>query len=162
SNVLQRALVAEQQHNSVPGNITLRVIKLEERQPTEATVLSRQRIEVWEDATNSVRADRVFDDHNCLLAERLQNKNSQSAVFHHMKTDRLTLSAEDIFKLQPTVGTFEKLVGANPVLAIEQRPGLYLISYSGNNITPFGQLLKATLTLSALDLHPIEQTLVLE
>jgi len=161
SNLLERALVAEQQHNSVPGHVTRRVITFEELQPT-GTVVSRQRIEIWQDATNGARADRVFDDHNHLLAEQLQNKNSGSAVFHHAKTESMSLSAENIFQLQLTTSAFEMLVGPSADLALEQRPGLYVISYSGRSITRVGQLLKATLTLSALDLHPIEQTLVIE
>jgi len=160
-SVLQRALVAEQQRNSIPGHITRRVITFEERQQ-QGTVVSRRRIEMWEDATNGARADRIFDDHNHLLAERLQNKNGGAAVFHHSKTVSMKISAEDIFQLQPTARTFEALVGANPILVMEQRPGLYVITYSGKSDTAIGKLLKATLTLSAFDLHPIEQSLVIE
>jgi len=159
-SLLERALIAEQ-HNSV-RRVTHRIITFEERQPTQGTVASRQRIEVWEDTSTGARADRIFDEHNLLVAERLQLKNSSAAVFHHSKAQSQSLAAEDIFHLQPTVCTFESLVATNTVLAMEQRPGLYVISYSGNSNTSIGQLLKATLTLSEQDLHPIEQELVIE
>jgi hypothetical protein len=125
-------------------------------------LVQRHRIEVWEDVTNAARADRIFDEQNHLLAERLQNKNSGPVLFHHRKIESMPISVEDIFELQPSVRTFETLVGNAPILTMEQRSGLYVITYPGKSVTPMGQLLKATLTLSALDLHVIEQTLVIE
>jgi len=160
-SLLERAVIAEQQRDSMAGQVLHRVITFEEREPT-GTLLSRQRIEVWADPTNEARADRIFDDHDHLVAERVQNKNGGSPVFHHTKTESLSLSAEDISSLQPTARTFGSLVGSDPVLAMEQRYDSFVISYSGNNMTSVGQLLKATLTLSALDLHPIQQTLLIE
>src|ERR1041385_167162 len=160
-SLLERAVIAERQRDSKTGQVVHRVITFEELEPT-GTLVSHQRIEVWADPTNEARADRIFDDHNHLVAERVQNKNGGSAVFHHPKTESQELSAEDISSLQPTARTFGLLVGSDPVLAMEQRYDSFVISYSGNNMTSVGQLLKATLTLTALDLHPIQQTLVIE
>jgi RNA polymerase sigma factor (sigma-70 family) len=162
STLLQRAAVAERRRNSVAGHVIHRLITLEERQPNEGTVISRQRIEMWEDLANGSRAERIFDDRNRLLAERLESPTNGSTVFHHKPNGSLPLNAEDVFPLQPTAVTFAMLIGVNPVLALEQRPGLYVISYSGNSSTPVGQLLKATLTLSEDDLRPIEETLLIE
>lgn len=160
--ILDRALVVERQRNSVSARITHRVISFEERHPALDTLISRQRIEVWEDTTNGTRADRIFDDHNRLVAERLLFKNIEQPVFHHSRNLSSPLSIEQIFQVQPTAGAFTTLVGTNANLALEQQYGLYVISYSGSGMTSVGQLLKATLVLSQGDLHPIKQNLLIE
>lgn len=172
TTLLEQASAAEQISSRIPDQISHRYINLEERRSTEGAVVSRRKIEIWQNHPRGDRAQRLYDENNRLVSGAWQTANGARTVYHHgvplythappPTTDNLLLNPEDIWQLEPSAKVFSALIGEAAGAEVEQKSTSYVITYTRERAIGASRLLKATLTLSRSDLHPIEQTLIVE
>jgi RNA polymerase sigma factor (sigma-70 family) len=166
SELLARAAVVRQ---SNAGQVTHRFLNLEVRRSAEGAILAQQRIEIWESASGTA-AQRLYDQSNKLIGGTWQKADGARVVYHHgskpqsqsgvAQPDDLLLNPDDIWQLQPSAGSFGALIEQPALAEVEERSATYVLRYEQGRTIGASQLLKATLTLSKSDLHPIEQTLL--
>ena len=170
--LLENASVAEQSAHRIPDKVRHRYLRLEERRSTEGAIVAQRKIEVWENRASGKRSQRLYDDSNKLIAGAWQKPDGSRTVYHHGSKARpepavtsaanILLNLEDVWQLEPSVETFKALI-AEPALArVEERSTTYVLTYDKVRSIGASLLLKATLTLSKLDQHPIEQTLLVQ
>src|SRR4030095_15676547 len=109
NSLLQQAVLAERRPG-VAGQVTHRVITLEERRPGESSLITSYKVETWEDDYNNRRTDRIYDGNSQLLCERLQSSNGTQRFYNHPQADRRLahglLSVEEFWQLQLTAQAF--------------------------------------------------------
>ena len=170
--LLENATVAEQSAHRIPDNVRHRYIRLEERRSTEGAIVAQLKIEVWEDRASGKRSQRLYDDANKLIAGAWQKSDGSRTVYHHGSKARpepsitspanLLLNLEDVWQLEPSAETFSALIAEPSIARVEERSTTFVLTYDKVRSIGASLLLKATLTLSKLDLHPIEQTLLVQ
>jgi hypothetical protein len=170
TDLLQRANVAEKTTNDQADQVKHRLINLEERRSAEGAIVAQHKIEIWENRGGGVAAQRLYDQSSKLIGGAWQRAEGARVVYHHGSKpqsqpaagspDELLLNLEDIWQLQPSAQSFAALI-EQPVFAeVEESSATYVLHYEKGRTIGASQLLKATLTLSKSDLHPIEQTLL--
>ena len=169
--LLESATVAEKSEGT-PDQVRHRLINLEERRSVEGAMVARRRIEIWENRTKGERVQRLYDDGNRLIAGVKQTANGNHVIYHHgskpqsqttpVAPDLLLLNLDDIWQLEPSALAFRALVVEPGLATIEEQSTTYILRYERERAIGASRLLKATLTLSKSDLHPIEQTLLVE
>ncbi len=170
--LLESARVTEQAKQQIPDKVRHRSIRLEERRSAEGAIVAQRRIEIWENRATGNRAQRLYDDSNRLIAGAWEKPDGSRTVYQHgskpqsqpriATPDNLLLNLEDVWQLDPSPETFRALI-AEPALAdVEERSTTYVITYEKVRTIGASRLLKATLTLTKSDLHPIEQTLLVQ
>jgi RNA polymerase sigma factor (sigma-70 family) len=169
--LLEKSQLAEQTRFASPGNIRHRFINLEERRSAEGAIVARRKIEIWENRVGGDRAQRLYGDSDRLLAGVWQ-KQGAVVVYHHgsrpqsqpalASFDSLLLNLEDVWQLEPSAQTFASLIADPAAATVQERSTTFVLNYERVRIIGASRLLKATLTLSKSDLHPIEQTLLVQ
>jgi RNA polymerase sigma factor (sigma-70 family) len=172
TNLLAQATLAEQSRDRIPDQVSHRIINLEERRSAEGALVSRRKIEIWQDFTRGERAQRLYDESNQLIAGAWQRADGSRTVYHHgarsrqqpapSTTDTLLLNLEDVWQLELSAKEFNTLIAGAADVHLDERSTSYVISVENARAIGASLLLKATLTLSRLDLHPIEQTLLVK
>jgi RNA polymerase sigma factor (sigma-70 family) len=170
SALLEKASIAENNSVGTGDTIKHRFINLEERRSAQGAVVARRRIEIWSNHAKSESAQRLYDDSNQLIAAVWQKADGSRTVYHHgskpqaqaplASPENLFLNVEDIWQLEPSPGTFGKLIAKTDAGAVEEGPTTYVLSFENGRTIGNSHLLKATLTLNKSDLHSIEQTLL--
>jgi RNA polymerase sigma factor (sigma-70 family) len=170
--LLERAGVAEAAVEQQRDRVSHRVINLEERRSPEGAVVSRRRIEIWQNHATGDRAQRLYDESNQLVAGTWQKADGARVVYQHGSKVHsqavpsapadLLLSLEDIWQLDPSPKIFSNLVAEPSAVRVEQRSTSYVLTYDKERAIGASRLLKATLTLNQSDLRPIEQTLLVQ
>jgi hypothetical protein len=170
ADLLQRATVVEKNSSERADQVTHRFINLEERRSPEGAIVAQQKIEIWESRGSGASAQRLYDQSNRLVSATWQKADGARLVFHHgskpqsqpaMATpEDLLLDPDDIWQLQPSAQSFAVLIEQPALAEVEDRSATYVLRYEKGRTIGASQLLKATLTLSKSDLHPIEQTLL--
>jgi RNA polymerase sigma factor (sigma-70 family) len=170
--LLERAAIAEHGADQLLDHVSHRVLNLEERRSPEGAVVSRRRIEIWKDNATAGRVRRLYDDTNLLVAGTWQKRDGSLFVYHHGEKARgqvapaatadLLLSLEDVWQLDPSAKTFKELIAQPDAVRVERRATTYVLTSEIERAVGASRLLKATLTLSQTDLHPIEQTLLVQ
>lgn len=171
TNLLERAEAAEQLTYATSDKIRHRLITFEERSGVDGAVVARRKIEIYENAASGTRAQRVYDESNRLVAGVWQKSDGSRIVYHHGSTprtlthpetpDAFLLSLEDIWRLEPSAHAFRELIDTLHGEVTETSTN-YLIHYRGVRTIGASRLLMATLALSKTQLHPVEQTLVVQ
>ena len=170
TDLLQRASAVEKSTNELTDRVRHRFINLEERRSAEGAIVAQHKIEIWENRSGGVAAQRLYDQSNKLIGGTWQSSDGARVVYHHgskpqsqvavSTPEDLLLNLDDIWQLQPSTQSFAVLI-EQPVFAeVEERSATYVLRYEKGRTIGASQLLKATLTLSKSDLHPIEQTLL--
>ncbi len=172
TNLLQQASVAEEISGRVPDQVTHRFIDFEERRHAEKAVISRRKVEIWQDSARGDRAQRLYDESNRLIAGAWQKAHGSRIVYHHgarsrpqsapTSADELLLNPDDIWQLDLSAKAFSSLIAGAADAQLVERTAGYVITYDKDRAIGASRLLKATLTLSRTDLHTIEQTLLVE
>jgi RNA polymerase sigma factor (sigma-70 family) len=167
TDLLQRAGVAEK---TTGEQVRHRFINLEERRSAEGAIVAQHKIEIWENRGGGVAAQRLYDQSNKLIGGTWQRADGVRLVYHHgsrpqsqpavTTPDDLLLNLDEIWQLQPSAQSFAALIEQPVFAAVEERSATYVLRYEKGRTIGASQLLKATLTLSKSDLHPIEQTLL--
>jgi len=165
-DLLARAAVVQQGSSD---QVTHRSLNLEERRSAEGAVVAQHRIEIWESA-GGASAQRLYDQSNKLIGGTWQKPDGARLVYHHGSRpqsqpalgtpDDLLLNLDDIWQLQPSARSFGALIEQPSLAEVEERSATYVLRYERGRTIGASKLLKATLTLSKSDLHPIEQTLL--
>src|SRR6266404_2349852 len=173
TSLLKRASVGEKLVWNNSDQVTHRIVNLEERRPAGGAVVSRRRIESWQTSKQGDVAERVYDESNRMIAGTWQRRDGTRTIYHHggrplpetlpVRTDSLLLNLDDIWQLELSAKEFSGLIadGANAA-QVEESAGNYIITNSTSRMIGASRLLKATLKLNRVDLHPIEQTLLIE
>ena len=172
ANLLEQSSVSEKLMGNSPGQITHRIVNLEERRPAGGAVVSRHRIESWQNFAQGDRAERVYDESNRMIAGAWQKADGSRTVYHHggrlrpetapSSKDSLLMNLDEIWQLELSAKEFNGLIAGAANAQLEEKPDSYLITYGNARTIGASRLLKATLKLSHADLHPIEQTLLIE
>lgn len=171
AELLQRSSLAEQAAVASPNLVLHRSLTLEERRAGDDALVARRRIEVWRGAAGAAR--RVFDEQGELIAGEWKKTDGSRRVYRQgaeLKTQparepggQLPLTFDDLWLLEPSAQDFTALIGHPEAASVEDQGTAYLIRYQAEEqelgaATP--GLLKATITLQKVDLHAIEQVLV--
>jgi RNA polymerase sigma factor (sigma-70 family) len=171
-NLLEQSSVSEKMIGNSPGQITHRIVNLEERRPAGGAVVSRHRIESWQNSAQADRVERVYDESNRMIAGVWQKADGSRMIYHHggkprpetvlAGTDNLLLNLDDIWQLNLSAKEFSGLIAGALDPQVEESADNYVITNGTSRTIGASRLLKATLKLSRADLHPIEQTLLIE
>ena len=172
--LLQRSATAEESISARANQVVHRTITLEERSVPGAVaigsqqeVLSRRRIEIWQDATQQTAALRVYDEKNLLVNGKWTKGGTSRVLLHHGSKLQLSGSANpsinslafsDTWQLLPSAQTFTELIARSDSAAVNEGPTEYTISYQRETAAVDG-LQRATLVLSRPDLRAVKQTL---
>ena len=172
TTLLEQARFAEQSAHRVPDKVRHRFIRLEERRSAEGAIVAQRKIEVWENRASGKRSHRLYDDSNKLIAGAWQKPDGSRTVYHHGSKPRteppltsqanLLLNLEDVWQFEPSAETFSALISEPAVVRVEERSTTHVLTYDQVRSIGASLLLKATLTLNKADLHPIEQTLLVQ
>jgi RNA polymerase sigma factor (sigma-70 family) len=170
--LLDRAGVAEQAIAQLRDRVSHRVINLEERRSPEGAVVSRRRIEIWQNHGTGDRAQRLYDESNQLVAGTWQKADGERVIYQHGSKLQsqaapaapadLLLTLENIWQLDPSARIFSNLVAEPSAVRVEHRSTTYVLTCEKERAIGASRLLKATLTLNQSDLRPIEQTLLVQ
>ncbi len=170
--LLDRAGSAERAVEQLRDHVSHRFINLEERRSPEGAVVSRRRIEIWQNHATGDRAQRLYDESNQLMAGTWQKADRSRVVYHHGSKVRpqpaaatpadVLLTLENIWQLDPSARIFTNLVADSSSIKVERRSTSYVLTYEQERVIGASRLLKATLTLNQSDLRPIEQTLLVQ
>jgi RNA polymerase sigma factor (sigma-70 family) len=170
--LLDRASVAEQSVGNMRDHVSHRFVNLEERRSPEGAVVSRRRIEIWQNHSTGDRARRLYDETNRLIAATWEKADGSRLVYQQGSKPRaqaapatpadLLLSLDNVWQLDPSARIFTTLIADPSVVKIERRSTSYLLTYEQERAIGASRLLKATLTLNQSDLRPIEQTLLVQ
>jgi RNA polymerase sigma factor (sigma-70 family) len=171
ANLLEQASIGEKVAGTAHDRVTHRVIDLEQRAAVEGAVISRRRIEIWQNSAQGDRAERVYDESNRLIAGVWQKADGSRTVYNHegrprpesapVVTDGL-LNLDNIWQLELSAQEFSGLIADVVNGQLEERADSYFITGGGPRTIGASRLLKATLKLRRADLHPIEQILLIE
>ena len=172
TDLLARAGNAERAVEQLRDQVSHRYINLEERRSPDGAVVSRRRIEIWQNHATGDRAQRLYDETNQLIAGTWQKADGSRIVYQHGSKPRpqaaaatpadVLLTLESIWQLDPSARVFTDLVAGSPAVRVERRSTSYLLIYEQERAIGASRLLKATLTLNQSDLRPIEQTLLVQ
>ncbi len=133
ANLLAQSSVDEKMIGNSPGQITHRIVNLEERRQAGGAVVSRRRIDSWQNSSQADRVERVY-----------------------------VLNLDDIWQLELSAKEFSGLIAGSFSAQVEQSANAYVITNGTSRTIGASRLLKATLKLNRKDLHPIEQALLIE
>jgi len=172
ANLLAQSSVDEKMIGNSPGQITHRIVNLEERRQAGGAVVSRRRIDSWQNSSQADRVERVYDESNRMIAGMWQKADGSRTIYHHggrprpeavpATTDNLLLNLDDIWQLELSAKEFSGLIAGSFSAQVEQSANAYVITNGTSRTIGASRLLKATLKLNRKDLHPIEQALLIE
>lgn len=162
AELLSRSIQTEEALSSQPNQVLHRTIKVEERHT--GTVKARHRMEIWQSAERGIKALRLYDARDHLIAGEWRNADGSRTTYqpgtkpqNMQSPDRQGL--EDMRWLEPSAKAFSKIIGGVARAQVEERPDVYLISDNRAGSDADG-LVQATLVLNRADLHATEQSLM--
>ena len=172
TNLLEQAEAAELASYQTPDTVKHRLINLEERRSEGGAIVSRRKIEIWKNPTTGAGAQRLYDESDRLVAASWRRPDGSRVVYHHGSKPRsvpaletpqaLLLNFEDIWQAELTAQSYRAFVSDPRFAEVEEHTTTYVLNYEQTRTIGASRLLKATLTLSKSDLHPIEQTLLVQ
>ena len=169
--LLTRASLAEENRDRLTNRVVYRSLNLEIRRWNEGAVVSRQRIESWENYDRHRRIQRLYDDGGHLLAVSSQNADGNRVVYHHQSKgpqlldaapDSLLLDFADVWQLTPLATDFHAIVADDGAASVREDGASYVLTFAKEKTIGASRLVRATLTLAKSDLHAIEQMLVVQ
>lgn len=171
AHLLTQAAVAEAERTRAPDRICHRVINLEVRRSSEGAVVSRQTIESWENYSSRKRILRLYDDNGRLLAAAAQGADGARTVYRHHaeikqstaeSAESLLLDLDNIWQLTPSIQDFDNLIAEPAAALLQSRATSFVVTFDKERSIGASRLIRAVLALSSADLHPIEQTLIVQ
>ncbi len=172
AELLRRSAAAEAATASRPEVVIHRRLTLEERRSPGGELLHRRRIEVWQSAERKIKARRLYDERDQLIAGEWTRADGSRAVYHRgarpqdptpaalgLTPAQSLLEVDEVWRLELAAQDFSNLIGAAATATVEEGGEFYRISYT--NQPPNGSALtEATITLAKPDLRAISQTLL--
>ena len=171
ASLLAQAIAAETDRGRTTDRVAHRSINLEIRRSSEGAVVSRQTIGSWENYSQHRRIQRLYDESDRLVAAASLNADGSRTLYHHRSKlaqprgatpDSLLLDLDDVWQLTPSTHDYNALITDPAFASVAERPTDYLVTFEKQRTVGASRLIKATLTLAKSDLHPIEQTLVVQ
>lgn len=171
TSLLAQAIVAETDRGHTADRVAHRSINLEIRRSSEGALISRHTIGSWESYDQRRRIQRLYDESGRLLAASTVNSDGSRTLYHHSSKlaqhrganpDSLLLDLEDVWQLTPSIQDYNAIIADSAVAIVEERATDYVVTFTQERVIGASRLVKATLTLRKSDLHPIEQTLVVQ
>lgn len=169
AELLSRASVAEETVAAPSDTVLHRTIMLEERRTDAGDLITRRRIEVWQNSGQGAIARRLYDERGSLVGGDWRRADGTRQTFNHgskLKTapigNDVSLAFSELWQLEPSAKNFSTLIGSTggaQAARLEERQSAYVISYESREAGSTGGLIRATLTLSRADLRATEQTL---
>jgi len=170
AELLRRSSAAEENLASRADQVVHRTLNLEERRASDKTLISRKRIDIWRNLAQGVKARRVYDEKNRLVAGQWTRADSSRLVYRQggklqaaqsQDGAGTALTFDAIWQLEPMAKDFAALTGGADRARVEEQANTYAISYESEIGRAKEGLQKAILVLNRDDLHTIEQTLVI-
>jgi RNA polymerase sigma factor (sigma-70 family) len=177
ASLIARAGAAEETLNGEAGRAVHRVIDLEERARAGGKLIARSRIEIWRDAGQDLTVRRVYDDKGRLVAGEWASKQAERTavtsrtIYHRGDPPRVESSVRnpqtairnlELWQLEPSARVFAEIIVNVDAASVSEDSSVYIIRYAGKQGAVSGIPLEATLILRKSDLHPVEQTLVVQ
>jgi RNA polymerase sigma factor (sigma-70 family) len=169
AELLRRASDSEQAGVGKPDLITRRVLNFEELNRDDGTLRARRRIEIWLDAAKGIKARRVYDERNRLIAAEWTNADGSRFVYDRESNlqvqrapERLVkaiLESGEVWQLELSARDFSSLIGHIDKTAVNEKGDAYVIDYRRPLAAGESGLLGARITLNKADLHPLEEAL---
>jgi RNA polymerase sigma factor (sigma-70 family) len=175
ADVLKKSALAEDADLVVRPDLAIhRTVNLEERLAS-GELVAQSHIDIWQSAssqTGRVKAARVYDKKNQLIAGIWTKRDGTQMVYHHGAKPQVQppenqesetvalLDSDSIWRLEPSARNFTTLVPDTGRTTIEESSDSYLITYSGESGSGAGVLFRVKLVLNKTDLHATEQILV--
>ena len=170
SELLSRSVASQAAILQQSGATRHRTISVEEL--SDSGTPSRKRIEVWERAGstgNAVRAVRLYEGENRLVAEELTDADNSSRLFivgeqAEQQSDAagVSLAPNRIWRLALSADKFTSLVGDAGDALVEGTSDFYTIRYAPRDSVNGSILKTAALTLSRPDLRAIKLSIVVD
>src|SRR5262249_33925 len=165
----RRASDSEEKVVGKSGLLTRRVLNFEEINRDDGTLRARRRIEVWLDAAKGIKARRVFDERNRLIAAEWTNSDGSRVVYDceanpqvQRAPERLVkalLESNKVGQLELSGRGFSSLIVGIDETAVNEKADTYIIDYRNPSAAGASGLLGARIALNKADLHPLEETL---
>lgn len=171
TDLLQRAIAAEEIAAANTSITTHRTLQIEERRNSlEGDVLGRQRVEVWRSAAKRITTRRLYDDRGRLLAGEWTRSDNVTTLYHHGARPRLEpvgppeapFNLDNVWQLSPSAKDFFALVGDARNIRLEERANHFVFSFDSTGGAAPYKVIQVRLVLSRDDLHPVEQTLLVQ
>jgi RNA polymerase sigma factor (sigma-70 family) len=171
TNLLAQAIVAETDRGRTADRVAHRSINLEIRRSSEGALISRHTINSWENYDRGQRIQRLYDENGKLIAASTVNTDGSRTLYHHnsklaqpraANADSLLLDLDGVWQLPPSIHDYNAIIADSAFAIVEERATDYLVTFAKERVIGASRLVKATLTLRKSDLHPIEQTLVVQ
>ncbi len=133
-----------------PGLVAHRAFTLHARRLPESTLIARRRVELWANPRSRVKARRVFDERDRLLAGEWTNPDGSRVVYEAGKppqreraTDAKPLTAETLWRWEPSASDFTALVVNLERIEAKATPAGYQLAFNGEQ----GRVAEAELAL---------------
>jgi len=177
ASLIERASAAEEMLTRQTDQATHRVINLEERAYTGGALIARSRIEIWRDAGRDLSVRREYDEKGHLIAGEWTRSHTETGgiasrtIYHRdeapriessVRNPQLAIRSLELWQLEPSARDYGQMIGPADAARISEDPEAYVVSYTGPQAAGDSTLLQATLTLRKSDLHPVEQTLIVQ
>lgn len=181
SVLLDQTRASEARVEASPDDAVHRVLRFEERRRPENTVVMRRRVEIWQSGALGIKARRLYDDRNVLVAGEWATESGPVNVYWARSRTRpaepkpaatapnvlphqeATWAPELMWRWEPAAKEFQRAIGA-AVPQVHQDADRYVLSYrrlhtaDGDTADPV--LLEATLTIAKRDLRSVQQSFV--
>ena len=145
-----------------------RILDLEIRNSSSGTLISRQKVESWQSVAKGLRACRLYNERNELIAGEWQRADGSRLVFNHggklqpAPSHSAGITIETAWRMIPSATEFSALINEVGRIRVEETPNAYVIRYhAGDQNRVADQPLEASLVLNKPDLHAVEQLFVL-
>lgn len=172
AELLRRSAAAEAATASRPEVVIHRRLTLEERRSPGGELLHRRRIEIWQSAERKIKARRLYDERDQVIAGEWTRADGSRAVYHRgarpqdptptalgLTHAQSLLDVDEGWRLELAAQEFSNLIGSAATATVEEGGEFYRISYT--NQPPNGSVLtEAAITLAKPDLRAISQTLL--
>jgi DNA-directed RNA polymerase specialized sigma24 family protein len=169
AELLRRSIASEEAAFAGSNLFVHSETSLEARRQSDGALLLRNRIDTWVDPEKGLRARRVYDDRQRLIAAEWIMQNGSRLVYREgekgvqpsqaRRRDN-PLADDSIWQLDLTAKEFSSLVGQGELADVAEQNGAYVVSYQRNDSRAVANLAGATLRIRKKDFHPIEQVLL--
>jgi DNA-directed RNA polymerase specialized sigma24 family protein len=151
-----------------------RIVSLEERSAL-GQVLAHRRIEVWQSTERGITARRLYNEDGVLIAGDWRRADGVQTIYHHGLKPQLQIrnpqsairNFDSVWQLSFSAKEFAALIPDPGNAVVDERPNAYVIRFDSHDYAPtasasMAAIRTASIVLSKVDLHPIEQRFLIE
>jgi RNA polymerase sigma factor (sigma-70 family) len=170
ASILARANSTEAKINRDPSVVQHRILDYEERYPADGRVISRLQIEDYRSGARGIKARRLYDERNRLIAGEWRRADGTRTIYGREESPKdssqlsaQSLNMDNVWQVDLSAKEFAALINHPDAATIEETALTYVIRYQPvvpASTRAMAQLISATITLSKLDLYPVEQILL--